>query len=151
MERTLCIVKPDGVRRRLVGEVLKRIERAGFKIEGLKMLRLKRQEAELLYDVHRGKPFFEDLVEFMTSGPIVAILLEKENGISDLRSLLGKTDPSLAKRGTIRGDLGGTKQRNLVHASDSPLRAKKEIAIFFLDCSGEDDECEPQISLTRAP
>ena len=151
MERTLCIVKPDGVRRRLVGEVLKRIERAGFKIEGLRMLRLKRQEAEILYDVHQGKPFFEDLVEFMTQGPIVAILLEKENGISDLRSLVGMTDPSLAERGTIRGDLGGTKGENLVHASDSPLRAKKEIAIFFPGCSGEDDECEPQISLTGAP
>ncbi len=131
MERTLCIVKPDGVRRKLVGEVLRRIEGAGFGILDLKMLRLQREEAELLYDVHQGKPFFADLVEFMTSGPLVALLLEKENGISDLRSLLGKTDPSLAKRGTIRGDLGGTKQKNLVHASDSPLRAEKEIAVFF--------------------
>jgi len=131
MERTLCIIKPDGVKRRLVGEVLRRIEGAGFGILGLKMLRLKREEAELLYDVHQGKPFFADLVEFMTSDPLVVLLLEKDNGISDLRNLVGETDPSLARKGTIRGDLGGTKQRNLVHASDSPLRAEKEIAIFF--------------------
>lgn len=131
MERTLCIIKPDGVRRRLVGEVLKRIEKAGFGIVDLKMLRLKREEAELLYSVHQGKPFFADLVEFMISGPLMAVLLEKENGIGDLRNLVGETDPSLAGRGTIRGDLRGTKQQNLVHASDSPIRAEKEIAIFF--------------------
>ncbi len=131
MERTLCIIKPDGVRRRLVGEVLGRIERAGFEIVNLKMLKLQREEAELLYDVHQGEPFFADLVDFMTSGPLVVLLLEKDNGISDSRDLVGETDPSLAKKGTIRGDLGGTKQKNLVHASDSPLRAEKEIAIFF--------------------
>ena len=101
------------------------------------MLRLNREQAELLYDIHLGKPFFEDLVKFMTSGPIVAILLEKENGISDLRDLIGETDPSLARRGTIRGDLGGTKQENLVHASDSPLRAEREILIFFPKTEGE--------------
>ena len=138
MEKTLCIIKPDGVRRGLVGEVLRRVERAEFRIRGLRMLRLKMEEAERLYDVHRGKPFFEDLLKFMTQGLIVVALLEKENGISDLRGMVGETDPSLAKLGTIRGDLGGTKRENVVHASDSPFRAKKEIALFFSEVFRDD-------------
>jgi nucleoside-diphosphate kinase len=135
MERTLILVKPDGVRRGLVGEVISRIESKGYQITDLKLMNPTRALLEEHYAEHKGKPFFEPLVEFMLSGPIVAMIAEGQRVIEGFRSLAGVTDPTLAAPGTIRGDLArdqGTKVvQNLVHGSDSPESANREIAIFF--------------------
>jgi nucleoside-diphosphate kinase len=135
MERTLILVKPDGVRRGLVGEVISRIESKGYQITDLKLMNPTRALLEEHYAEHKGKPFFEPLVEFMLSGPIVAMVAEGERVIEGFRSLAGVTDPTVAAPGTIRGDLArdqGTKVvQNLVHGSDSPESANREIAIFF--------------------
>jgi nucleoside-diphosphate kinase len=135
MERTLILVKPDGVRRGLVGEVISRIESKGYQITDLKLMNPTRALLEEHYAEHKGKPFFEPLVEFMLSGPIVAMIAEGERVIEGFRSLAGVTDPTVAAPGTIRGDLArdqGTKVvQNLVHGSDSPESANREIAIFF--------------------
>jgi nucleoside-diphosphate kinase len=135
MERTLILVKPDGVRRGLVGEVISRIESKGYQITDLKLMNPTRALLEEHYAEHRGKPFFEPLVEFMLSGPIVAMIAEGQRVIEGFRSLAGVTDPTVAAPGTIRGDLArdqGTKVvQNLVHGSDSPESANREIAIFF--------------------
>jgi nucleoside-diphosphate kinase len=135
MERTLILVKPDGVRRGLVGEVISRIESKGYQITDLKLLNPTRALLEEHYAEHKGKPFFEPLVEFMLSGPIVAMIAEGQRVIEGFRSLAGVTDPTVAAPGTIRGDLArdqGTKVvQNLVHGSDSPESANREIAIFF--------------------
>jgi nucleoside-diphosphate kinase len=135
MERTLILVKPDGVRRGLVGEVISRIESKGYQITDLKLMDATRALLEEHYAEHKGKPFFEPLVEFMLSGPIVAMVAEGERVIEGFRSLAGVTDPTVAAPGTIRGDLArdqGTKVvQNLVHGSDSPESANREIAIFF--------------------
>lgn len=131
MERTLLLVKPDGVQRGLVGEVLARLEKRGLKLIGLKMLWMDRPLAERLYAVHRGKPFYPGLVEYMTSGPIIAAVLEGPRAIGVVRQTMGETDPARASPGTIRGDLGLELGRNLVHGSDSPESAPREIAIFF--------------------
>jgi nucleoside-diphosphate kinase len=135
MERTLILVKPDGVRRGLVGEVISRIESKGYQITDLKLMNPARALLEEHYAEHKGKPFFEPLVEFMLSGPIVAMVAEGERVIEGFRSLAGVTDPTVAAPGTIRGDLArdqGTKVvQNLVHGSDSPESANREIAIFF--------------------
>ena len=135
MERTLILVKPDGVRRGLVGEVISRIESKGYQITDLKLMNPTRALLEEHYAEHKGKPFFEPLVEFMLSGPIVAVIAEGERVIEGFRSLAGVTDPTVAAPGTIRGDLArdqGTKVvQNLVHGSDSPESANREIAIFF--------------------
>jgi len=125
------IVKPDGVRRGLVGEVLRRLERAGLRIVGLKMLHLSRPLAESLYAQHRGKGFFEPLIEFMTSGPIVAICVEGNNAVSRVRALIGPTNPAEAPKGTIRGDFGSNIRENVVHAADSLQHAQREIALLF--------------------
>ena len=135
MERTLILVKPDGVRRGLVGEVISRIESKGYQITDLKLMNPTRALLEEHYAEHKGKPFFDPLVEFMLSGPIVAMVAEGERVIEGFRSLAGVTDPTVAAPGTIRGDLArdqGTKVvQNLVHGSDSPESANREIAIFF--------------------
>ena len=134
-ENTLVLVKPDGVARGLVGEVIARIEAKGYKISALRMLQADRALLEKHYAEHQGKPFFEPLVEFMMSGPIVAIVAEGNRVIEGFRSLAGVTDPTVAAPGTIRGDLArdqGTKVvQNIVHGSDSPESAAREIAIFF--------------------
>ena len=134
-EKTLVLVKPDGVARGLVGEVIARIEAKGYKIVSLRMLQADRALLEKHYAEHQGKPFFEPLVEFMMSGPIVAIVAEGNRVIEGFRSLAGVTDPTVAAPGTIRGDLArdqGTKVvQNIVHGSDSPESAAREIAIFF--------------------
>ena len=135
MERTLILVKPDGVRRGLVGEVISRIESKGYQITDLKLMNPTRALLEEHYAEHKGKPFFEPLVEFMLSGPIVAMIAEGQRVIEGFRSLAGVTDPTVAAPGTIRGDLArdqGTKVvQNIVHGSDSPESANREIAIFF--------------------
>ena len=134
-EKTLVLVKPDGVARGLVGEVIARIEAKGYKIVSLRMLQADRALLERHYAEHQGKPFFEPLVEFMMSGPIVALVAEGNRVIEGFRSLAGVTDPTVAAPGTIRGDLArdqGTKVvQNIVHGSDSPESAAREIAIFF--------------------
>jgi nucleoside-diphosphate kinase len=135
IEKTLVLVKPDGVARGLVGEVIARIEAKGYAISALRMLQADRALLEKHYAEHQGKPFFEPLVEFMMSGPIVAIVAEGNRVIEGFRSLAGVTDPTVAAPGTIRGDLArdqGTKVvQNIVHGSDSPESAVREIAIFF--------------------
>ena len=135
IEKTLVLVKPDGVARGLVGEVIARIEAKGYKISALRMLQADRALLEKHYAEHQGKPFFEPLLEFMMSGPIVAIVAEGNRVIEGFRSLAGVTDPTVAAPGTIRGDLArdqGTKVvQNIVHGSDSPDSAAREIAIFF--------------------
>jgi nucleoside-diphosphate kinase len=135
LEKTLILVKPDGVARGLVGEVIARIEAKGYKISALRMLQADRSLLEKHYAEHQGKPFFEPLLEFMLSGPIVAIVAEGNRIIEGFRSLAGATDPTVAAPGTIRGDLArdqGTKVvQNIVHGSDSPESAAREIAIFF--------------------
>jgi nucleoside-diphosphate kinase len=135
IERTLVLVKPDGVRRGLVGEIISRIESKGYKIAELRMLNVDRSTLEAHYAEHQGKPFYEPLMEFMQSGPIVALIAEGNRVIEGFRSLAGATDPTVAAPGTIRGDLArdqGTKVvQNLVHGSDSVESAEREIKIFF--------------------
>lgn len=135
MERTLVLVKPDGVRRNLVGEVIARIERKGYVITNIRMLQADRALLEKHYAEHVGKPFYEPLVEFMLSGPIVALIAEGNRVIEGFRALAGVTDPTVAGPGTIRGDLArdqGTKVvQNIVHGSDSVESAEREIALFF--------------------
>lgn len=131
VEQTLMIVKPDAVRARRTGEILRRIEEAGFSIRELKMVRLTEEAARRFYDVHREKPFYLPLVEFMTSGPCVPVLLERENAIAGLREFIGKTNPNEAAPGTIRSDFGTNVQYNAVHASDGTDTAKREKAFFF--------------------
>ncbi len=134
-EQTLILVKPDGVKRGLVGEVIARVERKGYKITNLRMLTADRDILAKHYAEHEGKPFYEPLMEFMASGPIVAIVAEGERVIEGFRKLAGATDPTTAEPGTIRGDLArdqGTKVvQNIVHGSDSPESANREIKIFF--------------------
>jgi nucleoside-diphosphate kinase len=134
-EKTLILVKPDGVRRQLIGEVINRVEAKGYLITSLRMMQADRALLERHYEEHKGKPFFEPLVEFMMSGPIVAMVAEGNRVIEGFRSLAGVTDPTLAAPGTIRGDLArdqGTKVvQNIVHGSDSPESAAREIEIFF--------------------
>ena len=134
-EKTLVLVKPDGVARGLVGEVIGRIEAKGYKVTALRMLQADRALLEKHYAEHQGKPFFEPLVEFMLSGPIVALVAEGNRVIEGFRSLIGVTDPTVAAPGTMRGDLArdqGTKVvQNIVHGSDSPESAAREISIFF--------------------
>lgn len=134
-EKTLILVKPNGVRRGLVGEVISRIEKKGYSVTALRMLQADRALLEKHYEEHKGKPFYEPLLEFMTSGPIVAMIAEGNRVIEGFRSLAGATDPTVAAPGTIRGDLArdqGTKVvQNIVHGSDSPESAAREIAIFF--------------------
>lgn len=131
IERTLAILKPDCTRKKLSGEVIKRIEKAGFVILGLKVIKLTNATAGEFYAVHKGKPFYNDLVEFMCSGASIAIALEKENAVADFRKLIGATDPKDAERGTIRKDFASSKQENIVHGSDSVESGRFEVGFFF--------------------
>ena len=130
-ERTLVLIKPDGVQRGLVGEVLSRIERKGFAVIALKMRTLERTVAEEHYGEHQDKPFFADLVDFITGGPLVAAVIEGPEAITSWRSMMGATNPAVAAPGTIRGDLATETQMNVTHGSDSPESAAREIALFF--------------------
>ncbi len=133
LERTLAILKPDCVRKNLQGEVISRIQRGGFKILGMKQIRLTKEEAGAFYGVHKGRPFYEGLVEFMTSGPCVPIALEKENAVADYRTIIGATDPKDALAGTIRKLFADNKGENIVHGSDSPENGRIEVAFFFAE------------------
>ena len=130
-ERTLAILKPDCIRKHLVGTVIARIQKAGFKIVALKMTHLTPETAGGFYAVHKGKPFYDGLVEFMSSGPCLPIVLEKSNAVNDFRTLIGATDPKDAAPGTIRKEHADSKSENIVHGSDSVENAKMEIAFFF--------------------
>ena len=131
IERTYAMVKPDGVKRGLVGEVVSRIEAKGFKIVGMKLMQIPRETAEKHYGEHKGKPFFEGLVNFITSGPVVAMVIEGENAILEWRKMMGATNPADAQLGTIRGDFASTIDENVAHGSDAPETAEREIGIFF--------------------
>lgn len=131
MERTLAILKPDCTSRGLIGKVIDRIEIAGFRIVAMKNVRLSAVTAGEFYAVHRERPFFADLVEFMSSGQVVPIVLEKNNAVADFRKLIGATDPSEAEAGTVRKDFAESKQNNIVHGSDSPENARIEVGFFF--------------------
>ncbi|MFA6034906.1 MAG: nucleoside-diphosphate kinase [Myxococcota bacterium] len=131
LERTLSIIKPDAVERDLIGAILARIEAAGLRPIAMKMLRLTKEGAEGFYEVHRGKPFFDGLVEYMTSGPVVAMILEGEDAIQKYRGVMGATDPAKADPGTIRKDFAQSMRRNSVHGSDAPETAAYETAYFF--------------------
>ena len=133
MERTLSIVKPDGVEKGLIGEVIKRFEDKGLQVIGLKMVKMSKREAEGFYEVHRGKPFFESLTTFMSSGPAVVMVLEGDNAIQRVRDLMGATDPQEAAEGTLRRQFGSNIERNVVHGSDAPDTAAFEIGYFFHD------------------
>jgi len=131
MERTFLMIKPDGVQRNLTGEIIGRVEKRGLKIVALKMLRISRELAEKHYGEHKGKSFFAPLVEYITSGPVVAMVLEGKSVISTARDMMGATNPLQAAPGTIRGAYGLDIGRNVVHGSDSPASAAREIALFF--------------------
>lgn len=131
MERTLVLVKPDGVQRGLVGEIISRFEKTGLKLVALKMLQMDREMAGKHYAIHQGKPFFEGLVSFITSSPLIAAVFEGQNAVEVVRKTMGATDPVKSAPGTIRGDLAVDIGRNIVHGSDSPENAQKEISLFF--------------------
>lgn len=130
-ERTLSIIKPDAVAKNVIGEIIKRFESAQLKIVAIQMRHLTKKEAEAFYSVHRERPFFDSLATFMSSGPIVAIVLEGENAIAKNRTLMGATDPKKADKGTIRADFANSIEANAVHGSDSPASAAFEIPFFF--------------------
>jgi nucleoside-diphosphate kinase len=130
-ERTFCLVKPDGVQRGLVGEVVRRFERRGLKLVALKLMKIPRALAETYYAEHKPKAFFEGLVKYVTSSPVVAMVLEGENAVAVVRKMMGKTNSAEAETGTIRGDFGLVIGRNVVHGSDSAASAGREIALFF--------------------
>jgi len=131
MERTYLMVKPDGIQRGLIGEIIAMFEKKGFKIVGLKMLRISRELAEKHYGEHKDKPFFEPLVEYITSGPVAAMVIEGKAAVSAAREMMGATDPLKAAPGTVRGKYGIDIGRNVIHGSDSPASAQREIALFF--------------------
>lgn len=131
MERTLVLIKPDAVRRRLVGEIVRRIEDRNFEIAAMKMLTPSRELAEEHYAVHKGKDFFEPTVQFVTSGPVVAMVVEGDNAIHLMRTIMGATNPLDAAPGTIRGDLTISMRENLIHGSDSPETAAAEVKLWF--------------------
>jgi nucleoside-diphosphate kinase len=135
MERTLVLVKPDGVHRGLVGAIISRMEQKGLKIVAARFTHPDAELVERHYAEHEGKPFYRPLVDFLTSGPVMAMVVEGEGAISVVRTLVGPTDPATAPPGTIRGDLGLSVSRNTVHASDSPASAEREMALWFPDGS----------------
>ena len=130
-DRTLMIIKPDAVSHNHVGEILKRVEENGFKIVELQMMKLTRAQAAEFYAIHKGKPFYGGLMDFMTSGPTIPLVLEKANAVALLREVVGATNPTVAEEGSIRKAFGTSVQRNAVHASDSPENAAIEVAFFF--------------------
>ena len=131
LERTLLNIKPDAVERNLIGEIIRRIEAKGYRIVAIDKMQLKQEEAEVFYAIHRGKPFFDELVAFMSSGPCVPMVIEGDNVIEGIRELIGATDPSKAEKGTIRRDFAESITKNSVHASDAPETAIEEIGFFF--------------------
>ena len=131
LERTLSIVKPDGVARNLIGDVYHRFEKAGLRIVAARMLHLSTAQAQAFYEVHKERPFYADLVRYMTSGPVIAQVLEGDNAIAQHREIMGATDPKKAAPGTIRADLAESIEANTVHGSDAPETAAQEIAYFF--------------------
>jgi len=133
-ERTLSIVKPDGVQKNLIGEVYRRFEQAGLRIVAARMLRLSQAQAEAFYAVHRERPFFRDLVSYMSSGPVMVQVLEGEDAVAKNRELMGATDPKKAAPGTLRADFASSIEQNVVHGSDSAENAVIEIAFFFAGC-----------------
>lgn len=130
-EQTLSIVKPDAVKKNIIGEVISRLEKGGLKIVAAKMLHLSKDQAESFYAIHRERPFFDELVTFMTSGPVLVMVLEGENAISRNREIMGATNPKEASEGTIRKDFAESIEKNVVHGSDGPETAKTEIQFFF--------------------
>ena len=130
-QRTLAIIKPDAVKRRLAGKILQRIEDAGFSVRAMRRLHLSRQQAEGFYDVHRARPFFASLTEFMSSGPCVVLVLEADEAIRKWRTLMGATDPAKAEAGTLRKEFAESIERNATHGSDAPETAAHEIGYFF--------------------
>ena len=144
-ERTFVLLKPDAVQRGLVGRVLARFEARGLKLLGMKLLTVPRSLAETYYAEHRGKPFFEPLMGYITSGPVVAIVLEGDGAVAAVRKMMGKTNPADAEPGTIRGDYALTIGRNVIHGSDSLESAKREIALFF-----KPDELRPYARIDEA-
>ncbi|MBD1873562.1 nucleoside-diphosphate kinase [Nodosilinea sp. FACHB-131] len=133
MERTFLMIKPDGVQRGLISNIIGRFETKGFTLVGMKFMAVSRELAEKHYDVHRERPFFAGLVDFITSGPVVAMVWEGEGVIASARKIIGATKPLEAEPGTIRGDLGVTVGRNIIHGSDAPETAQAEIALWFTD------------------
>lgn len=134
LERTLSIIKPDAVKKNVIGQVMSRFESAGLRVIAARMMQLSRAEAEGFYAVHRERPFFRDLVAFMTSGPVLVQVLEGDNAIARNRDLMGATDPKKAAKGTIRADFADSIDANAVHGSDAPETARVEIAYFFPAC-----------------
>ena len=130
-ERTLFIVKPDAVQRQLIGKILAHVEERGFRLVEARFVRLTREEAQTFYAEHNARPFFNDLVDYMTSGPVMLTCLEGEGGVARLREVVGATDPAQAAPGTVRQLFGRSKQANSVHASDSPASAERELKLFF--------------------
>ncbi|OGS51306.1 MAG: nucleoside-diphosphate kinase [Euryarchaeota archaeon RBG_16_68_12] len=130
-ERTFALLKPDAVQRGLVGEILQRFERKGLKLVAMKLVRVSKDLAESYYAEHKGKPFFEPLVRYVTASPVIAIVLEGEGAVAAVRRMMGKTNSAEAESGTVRGDFGLVIGRNLIHGSDSPASAKREIGLFF--------------------
>lgn len=133
VQRTFVMIKPDGVKKGLIGEIIRRFENKGLRIIALKLMRLTREKAEELYAVHKGKPFYESLVEFVTSGPVVVMVVEGDEAVSVVRTMIGPTDGRKAPPGTIRGDFALSIQENIIHASDSIKTANREISIVFTD------------------
>jgi nucleoside-diphosphate kinase len=131
VERTFLAIKPDGVQRKLIGEIIQRFETKGFTLVGLKLMNVSRELAETHYGVHKERPFFKGLVEFITSGPVVAMVWEGDGVIASARKIIGATNPLNAEPGTIRGDFGVNVGRNLIHGSDAPETAQQEIALWF--------------------
>jgi nucleoside-diphosphate kinase len=130
-DRTLILIKPDAVKRGLIGTILSKFEDKGFKIVKLKMIKLSEEDAKRFYDVHAGKPFFNDLISFITSGPIVAALIEGESAVETVRKMIGPTNPKEAPKGTIRGDFAKSITENVIHASDSPESFLREYKVIF--------------------
>ena len=131
MERSLSIVKPDGIKKNIVGEVVSRYERAGMRIAGIRMLTLTRRQAEGFYEVHKDKPFYPSLIDFMVSGPVVVMVVEGKDSIKKVRELMGATNPADAAEGTIRKEFADSIESNIVHGSDAPETAAFEVAYFF--------------------
>lgn len=137
LSRTLCIIKPDAVEKRAIGAILDKISQSGFNLIAMKMKKITGAEASEFYAEHRGKAFFDDLIKYMTSGPVTLVALEKENAVADFRTLIGKTDPAEAAEGTIRKLFAESKERNAVHGSDSDASAARELGLMF----SESDYC----------
>jgi nucleoside-diphosphate kinase len=133
LERTFLAIKPDGVQRKLVGEIIRRFEAKGFTLVGLKLMNVSRELAETHYGVHRERPFFAGLVDFITSAPVVAMVWEGEGVIASARKIIGATNPLNSEPGTIRGDFGVNVGRNLIHGSDAPETAQQEVSLWFKD------------------